>query len=143
LLTILVVTRTIELPLSAGQVQSLCLKAAVLNYVLWPWMGARGEVPATLAEGQVIDARIYLLGVIPAWRHRIHLVTVRDGEIFTNESGGPARRWDHRLTFEPTSPTSCRYTDRVDVEGLGVGTFANLIFRWRHRRWRRLAEILA
>jgi hypothetical protein len=137
------VTRTIELPLPAAQVQELALKAGLLNYVLWPLWEARGEVPETLAEGQEIEARLYLLTLIPAWRHHIRLMTVREGEIYTNEHGGSVRKWNHRLTFEPTSATTCRYTDEVDVAGLGVATFARLIFRWRHRRWRALARVLA
>jgi hypothetical protein len=136
------VTRTIELPLPAAQVQSMCLKAALLNYVLWPWFSARGEVPETLAEGQEIEGRMYLFTKIPAWRHDIRLMTVRDGEIYTNEGGGPVPYWNHRLTFEPTSATSCRYTDRIEVPAY-VAPTAKLIFAWRHRRWRTLARVLA
>ena len=63
------------------------------------------------------------------------------------EHGGPVTAWDHRLTFEPTSPTSCRYTDAVDIRA-GVITplvalYAHFIYRYRQARWRALAPVLA
>ena len=136
------ISRTIELPLPAAQVQAMCLKAPVLQHVLWPWFGMRGDVPAKLEEGQVVEARLYLLTRIPAWRHRIRLVRVGEGEIYTNERGGPVTRWNHRLTFEATSATTCRYTDAIDADPLGA-LFARVVFRWRHRRWAALARLLA
>jgi hypothetical protein len=43
--------------------------------------------------------------------------------------------------------TSCRYTDEIEIDpglrGLGTRIFIHAMFRHRHRRWRRLAAVLA
>jgi len=54
------------------------------------------------------------------------------------------RRWDHRIRIEPTADGRTRYVDRVDLEA-GVLTplvwlFAQIFFRHRQRRWRRLVR---
>jgi hypothetical protein len=57
------------------------------------------------------------------------------------------RRWNHRLRFQATSPTSCRYTDEVDIDAGAtaplVVAFAQLMCRWRQHRWRQIASIVA
>jgi len=68
-------------------------------------------------------------------------------EIVSREHGGPVTAWDHRLTFEPTSSTSCRYTDTVAIRaGLltpTVALYAHFIYRYRQVHWRALARVLA
>ncbi|MGV9677282.1 hypothetical protein ACWDSJ_18550 [Nocardia sp. NPDC003482] len=59
-------------------------------------------------------------------------------------------RWrrspDHRLIFEPVDAGHCRYTDEIEIDdgwrGAPTRLFVRLMFRHRHRRWHRLAEIL-
>jgi hypothetical protein len=54
---------------------------------------------------------------------------------------------EHRLTFQPLTATSCRYTDEIKIDaglrGLATRVFIHLIFRYRHRRWRSLARVLS
>ncbi len=79
--------------------------------------------------------------------HHLRVVRVADNEIYTNEHGGPVKTWNHRLTFEPLTASSCRYTDEIETDPglLGVPSrlFARLMFRHRHRRWRSLTRVLA
>ncbi len=65
----------------------------------------------------------------------------------TAEGGGPVRTWNHRLRFEPTGPSSCRYTDEVEIEAgpltASVWLFAAIFYRYRQARWRSLTRVLA
>jgi hypothetical protein len=87
------------------------------------------------------------LGVLPGWTHTLRVERLAEREIASREHGGPVKQWNHTLTFEPTSPSTCRYTDSVEVRA-GVATplvalFAHLIYRYRQARWRALARVLA
>jgi hypothetical protein len=143
---VLVTVRT-DLPIPAETAQALALKPALLRHVLWPLLAMRGEVPDGVHEGQEISVRLWFLGVLPAWRHTLRLVAVRPGEISSREQGGPVRAWNHRLTFERLADGRCAYTDQVEVQAGAltplVAAFAQLIYRWRQRRWRSLARVLA
>jgi hypothetical protein len=78
---------------------------------------------------------------------RLRLVSIGPREIYSNEHGGPVTTWNHRLTFDPTSESSCRYTDEVEIEAglstLATVLFAHLVYRWRQRRRRSLARLVA
>lgn len=137
---------TTELPIPAERACQLAQKAALFRYVVWP-IFTIGPIPEQFDVGSEGSARLYFLGFLPAWRHHLRLVSVQPREIYTNESGGPVRMWNHRLTFEPTSGQSCRYTDEIEIDAglrtLPTVLFAHLAFRWRHRRWRTLTRVLA
>jgi hypothetical protein len=131
-----------ELSMPAEKACELAQKPAVFRHVIWPAFTV-GAVPDRLEVGNEISARLYFFGCIPAWKHRLKLVSVDPCAIYSNEYGGPVSTWNHRLTFEPTSESTCRYTDEVEIEA-GIATLptvlvAHLIYRWRQYRWRRLA----
>lgn len=132
-----------HLPISAETACALALRPQTLRYVLRPLLSTNDDVPDRVEEGDEIAARLYVFGVLPAWRHRIRLVSVLPTEIHSQESGGPVRSWRHRLIFEETSAGHCRYTDEVEIDaGLLtplVAAVAHLMYRWRSRRWRTLA----
>lgn len=134
------------LPLSADRAVALARRSATFEYVAWPILRMRG-LPSTLAAGEHASARLWLLGVVPGWRHSLRVVADERHEIRTNERGGFLRTWNHTLRFEPSSPTSCRYVDIVAIEA-GVLTplvaaLARLFFRYRQARWRRLAAAVS
>ncbi len=142
------VRRSSVLPIPASTAYRLAAKIELFEYVVSPYLRIRDvDAPATFESGSAGSGRLWWLGAIPSWRHHIHLVRMGDGEIYTNEHGGPVRTWNHRLTFEPLDANSCRYTDEIEVDGglhgLGTGLFARLMFRHRHRRWHELARVLA
>jgi len=102
--------------------------------------------PGTAVEpGFSARGRVTWFGVIPSWTHEITLVSRDEHEIYTRERGGPVRIWNHRLTFDPITATSCRYTDDIEIEngisGFATRVFIRLMFAHRHRRWRSVAAI--
>ena len=88
--------------------------------------------------------------MLPAWSHEIHVVRVAEAEreIFTNERGGPGRSWNHRIEITPVAGDAgrCRYSDEIEVRAGAltplVWLYAQLFYRYRQRRWRRLARSL-
>lgn len=137
---------TTDLSIPAEAACELAQKAALFRYVVWP-LFTIGALPEHFDVGDQLAARLSFLGVIPAWKHHLRLVSIAPHEIYTNERGGPMRIWNHRLTFEPTSERSCRYTDEIEIDA-GPATlpsflFVHLMFRWRQRRWRTLTRVLA
>jgi ligand-binding SRPBCC domain-containing protein len=141
------VTVSTDLSIAAERACELAQKPALLTHVLWPWVTVtpRTPLPDMVAEGDEISIRIRFLGLLPGWTHTLRIERLGPREIASREHGGPVRAWNHRLTFEPMSSTSCRYTDTVEVRA-GLATplvvlFAHLIYRYRQRRWRALARV--
>jgi hypothetical protein len=145
------VRRTTTLPIGADEAFALALEPATFAHV------ARGvlRVPALERLGSSFDAapgvevagRLWWLGILPAWTHHLRVVAIEDDgatrTIKTAERGGPIRTWDHRLTFSPSGPGRCDYTDEIRIDA-GVLTrptalFARAFFALRQARWRRLA----
>ncbi len=100
-------------------------------------------------QGESVSTRLLLLGLLPVSRHTVRIDVLDDAAMTarTEEHGGPVSVWRHRLAVESTGPTSCRYTDEVEIDagrltGL-VWALAGGFFRWRQHRWRRLAPVLA
>jgi hypothetical protein len=145
----MIVTVTTELPIAAERACQLAQRPALLSHVLWPWVTvATGTpLPEAVAEGEEISIGLRFLGFLPGWTHTLRIERLGSREIVSREHGGPVTTWDHKLTFEPTSPTSCRYTDAVEVRAGPatpvVALFAHLIYRYRQARWRALARVLA
>ncbi|REK12989.1 MAG: hypothetical protein DWQ37_10205 [Planctomycetota bacterium] len=104
--------------------------------------------PERWGVGESFQGRLYLLGVVPAWRHCITIVELDETRhlIRTEEHGGPLRGWNHLLHFEAAPNGRCRYTDRVQVRAglltLPIWLFAQGFFRYRQFRWRKLARRL-
>lgn len=97
-----------------------------------------------IGAGEAGQGWLLLFHVLPLHRHTIEVVAVDEADrtIRSHEHGGALRRWDHTLHVEPISEQGCRYSDTVEIDAgvltplvarCGVG-----IYRYRHRRWRRL-----
>jgi ligand-binding SRPBCC domain-containing protein len=122
-----------------------------LRYVTRGLLGfsAKGDVPERWGEGDAYQLRLLFFGVVPAWRHEIRVVRMDDAahEVRTEEHGGPVRGWRHRITVDDEGWGSTRYMDEVEVDA-GVPTpfvwaYAQVFYRYRQWRWRRLARRLA
>lgn len=142
------VTLTTELPIAADVACALARTPALFAYVVAPILSMPHiEMPDRMEPGVEGSARIWWFGIVPAWTHHLRLVRSQPRHIYTNEWGGPARTWNHSLTFEPIGESRCRYTDEIEIDdglhGLGIRLFARVLFRHRHRRWRQLARVLA
>ncbi len=133
------------LELSAETACRMAQRPNVFRHVIWPMLRV-GATPERIAKDQEVSARLYFLGFLPAWRHHVRLASIEPHELRSIEHGGLVKAWNHRLTFEPTSERSCIYTDEVEIHA-GLATlptvlFAHVIYRWRQRRWRRLARLI-
>jgi hypothetical protein len=96
-----------------------------------------------------VRVKLLFFSFIPAWVHEIEIVRLddTDREILTSEHGGSVKKWNHRITIDEHGPWRSRYTDEIDI-GAGVMTplvwaYAELFYRYRQWRWRRLARSLA
>ena len=142
------VTLTTELPIPAEIAAGLARKPELMRFVLAPILQAPHlTVPDRIEVGTRASARLWWFGLIPAWTHHLQINQLDPTEIYTNEHGGPVHTWNHRLTFTPIDNHRCRYTDEIEtddgVRGAAARAFIRLMFRYRHRRWRTLANILA
>ena len=145
------IERSSRLEASADAVWEAVLRTDTFSFVAGPWL----RFPAAeLADvrwqaGLVLEDRLLLLGFIPLGWHRIRIASI-DTEarrLRTEEGSRVLQRWEHELEVEVVDDVSCRYTDRLEIDA-GVltplvGLFARLLFRYRHRRWRRLARMLS
>lgn len=142
------VTLSTELPLPATTACALAQKPALFTFVVSPIIRMpRLDLPERIEPGAGVSGRIWWFGVVPAWTHRLTIVRLGDTEIYTHEQGGPVRTWNHRLTFTPITEHRCRYTDEIEtgdgVVGLVTRVFIRVLFPYRHRRWRALAQVMA
>jgi ligand-binding SRPBCC domain-containing protein len=140
-----------RLPAPAGVVWDTVQRTDTLRYVTRGLLGFRleGEAPERLAEGETYRMRLLFFGLLPAWRHEIRVVRLDDAhrEIRTEEHGGPVRTWRHRIAVDDEGWGSTRYLDEIEIAA-GVLTpfvwlYTQLFYRYRQRRWRRLARRLS
>ncbi|OMC07985.1 MULTISPECIES: hypothetical protein [unclassified Mycobacterium] len=136
------------LPTDADRVWSAMLSPVTFLYVCkgllgFPALAGRSDV---LRVGERGTGWLLAFHVIPAYRHTIEIVEVDPARrtVRTHENGGLLKAWNHTLHVEPIDARSSRYSDTVDVDA-GVATafvaaLAKGIYRYRHRRWRKLVR---
>jgi hypothetical protein len=147
----MVVRVSTELEIPADRAWETVKKVDTLRYITRGVLGFRplGEVHETITEGDVIRVRLMFFHFIPAWKHEIRIMGVDEEarRIETMEKGGSVDRWNHVITVEPAGEGRSLYTDRIDI-GAGrmtrlVAAYAKVFYRYRQRRWRKLARQLA
>jgi hypothetical protein len=99
--------------------------------------------------GDHVQGWTLLFGVVPFSYHHLTVASIDEGArtLTSIEHGGAIRTWNHEMIVTPIDGTSCRYQDRIDIDA-GVLTpivvaYAMLFYRYRQRRWRGLARLLA
>jgi ligand-binding SRPBCC domain-containing protein len=134
----------------AERVWETLKNADTLRYVTRGVLGfkAVGPIPDRLHEGDVIRLKLRLFNVLPAGPHEIRILRVDDERrrIETNETGRLAETWNHVIAVDADGAGRTRYSDAIEI-GAGaitplVAGFAELFFRYRQRRWRKLAKTL-
>lgn len=147
-------TRTVrvssELDAPAEVVWTLVCRPATLRFVASPVLRFPGLRPRddTWREGETAHTWLLLLGLLPLGRHRLTLERLDPvaRELQSDEGGGLVNSWRHLITVEAGPAGRSRYTDVVEVDAGGltvpVVLFARAFYRWRHRRWRQLLELL-
>lgn len=100
--------------------------------------------PATWGNEKYL-VRMRLFGFLPLGKQWI-VITLDDVkcELLDDGQSELIEQWRHRITVEPTPEGCTRYTDTVDIEAglltFGVWLFANVFFRHRQNRWRKLVN---
>lgn len=143
--TILVET---GLPTTADKVWEAMKHPASLLYVTRGLLGLPALAGRTdpIHAGEAGTGWVFAFNLIPVYRHTIEVLDVdeRTRSIRTHEHGGILKRWDHTLHVEPTSETTSRYSDTVEIDA-GVLTRIMCIvsigiYHYRQRRWHRLVR---
>lgn len=138
-----------ELAAPPERVWETLKKVDTLRYITRGLLSFRplGPVPDELGPGDVVRMRLLFFHVIPGWVHEIRIVAVDEEarRIETTEHGGSVKTWNHVLSVEPAPiPGRTRYTDTIEVDAGAltrlVWAYANLFYRYRQWRWRRLAR---
>jgi hypothetical protein len=129
--------------------------AALLMHIAWPLVrfAPVGSEPLdAFISGGRYQARLWLFGFLPFGTQWI-VISVYEPEsgnwpkrLRDNGHSAIIRTWDHRITITPNPDGTTCYRDEVDVSAgiltLGVWAFAQLFYRHRQRRWRKLAASL-
>jgi hypothetical protein len=133
---------------SATEFSRLLTRPASLAFVAAPVLRfdpVDGKcLPERWEVGNRLQVQLYLFGIIPAGRHGIELVRVdpEAGVMVSREHGRIARVWNHRIQFREIAPRRVEYADEIEIRaGLLtplVWLFAQLFYRHRQRRWRKL-----
>ncbi len=88
-------------------------------------------------EGQKIDVRFRLLGIMPPQPYHMEVVTYDPAaRMFqSREGGGPVKLWAHHLKVEPTE-TGARLIDTVEIDAGWLTRvyvwFGRFMYRQRH-----------
>lgn len=136
----------------AGRVWPVLLLSDTLRHISRPLLTLaplKGEqLPPRWEQGATVRMRCWLRGFIPLGARTIFLETVDGAEmtIQTREHDSMAKTWDHRMHVSPLPDNKCRYSDEIVIHAglltVFLWAFANLYYRHRQRRWRRLARRL-
>jgi hypothetical protein len=127
----------------------------LLDYVVSPLVKfipvQPSQFPLVWMDGKYL-VRLMLLGVIPFGRHWIVISrpTPMGGsenqinELLDDGYGDIISKWQHLISIQATSDGRTRYTDTIEIAAgvltLGVWLYANLFYRHRQRRWRKLVQ---
>lgn len=109
-----------------------------------------GDKPMKWADGEVVEPKLYMFGVIPLGKQSIvpsiHLSEREPWPKVLRDNGHSwlIETWDHWIHVKPDAEGGTRYRDEVEVRA-GMITpliwmFARLFYAHRQRRWRKLAS---
>jgi len=133
------------LPVPAGRAWELMTPEA-LEKITRGMVTFEGGPPAKYEEGDVFRTRLRLFGVLPPFDYemRCMLSDRASGTLVSHEKGGLIRLWDHHVTIQPLTASTCRHTDEIDIDA-GAATplvwaFASVFYRVRHARERQLVR---
>lgn len=134
----------------AEKLFSELLQSRSLHYVATPLIrfkpisdsGTQQQLPAIWQNGSY-PVQMYLLGFIYLGKQRINIkLDTPAQQLLDAGEGTLIKQWHHLITITPASPTRTRYTDTVTIKAGPltpiVWGFAQVFYRHRQRRWRRL-----
>lgn len=93
------------------------------------------------------QVRMWLFGVLPLgtqWIVIRHIASSEGYDLLDDGHGNLITRWQHLISLRPTPGGFTLYTDTVNIDArwltFGVWLFANIFYRYRQSRWRRLVQ---
>jgi hypothetical protein len=131
----------------ADFVWSTVKRPATLLYVTRGFLGFSGidRLPPEWHEGWIFETRFWFFHIIPAlWKHTLSIKQIDENQkiIVSNEQGGFIRTWNHIIRVSPAS-SGCDYSDEIEIRAglltIFVWLYANVFYRYRQARWRKLA----
>ena len=127
-------------------------KPSLLMHVANPIVTFRPVSPTTFPaewpRGDDVKLETHLFGAIPMGVRTLFFEEVNDERmrLQTREHDPLIRQWDHLIEIERDGDGETRYTDSLDLDAgvltLPVWFFAQVFYRHRQRRWRKLAKHL-
>lgn len=132
-----------------AKVQSSDLLLEVIRPLLRFAPLGSAKFPSFWRQGQTVYGRAYAFGLLPLGVHAVHFerIDARERQMQTREIDPLIRRWDHLISVAETPDGKTVYSDEIDVDA-GIFTFfvwvyAQLFYRHRQRRWRRVVQRLS
>lgn len=103
--------------------------------------------PVEWQEGQRLCIRLWFFHLLPMpYLHRMEVVEIDEaGRVICSHETSPLYTWDHTILVEEQDGGTY-YTDKIDIQA-GLLTsliwlYANIFYRYRQWRWRKLAGSL-
>jgi ligand-binding SRPBCC domain-containing protein len=132
----------------ADAVWAAVKKPQTLVHVTRGFLGFSGSdrFPAVWNIGQKLETRLWFFHILPGWKHILTVAEVNDNEklIRSHEYSG-FYTWDHIIRVADDS-SGCGYSDEIEIRAglmtLFIWLFANVFYRYRQMRWRKLARSL-
>ena len=142
------ISRTSVLPAPAEEVFSRLKLLSTLRFVAYPYatFAPAGTDAASWEEGGTYRFYFRLFAVLPLGVHTVEVVEMDTDcyRICTVESNRFVPVWNHRITLEPLSEQTVRYTDEVEMDAGWKTPFVRLwakcFYAHRQRRWLKLLD---
>jgi len=99
--------------------------------------------PAEWLPGQKLQTRLWFFHIFPTWwKHNLEAVEVNDARrVIRSHEWGFIYTWDHTIRIAE-APSGCEYSDEILIHAglltLFIWLYANIFYRYRQARWRRL-----
>lgn len=107
-----------------------------------------GKYPATWKNG-TYQVQMKLFNFLPFGKQFIGIEKIKENDpdefiLRDNGKGEIIKRWDHWIFVEKINSNTTIYKDRIDIKAgiltIFIWVFANLFFRWRQYRWKKLIK---
>ena len=99
-------------------------------------------LPELWEEGKY-PVKMYILGFIPFGKQWI-VISIDNSNLHIRDNGYSKliKKWDHNIYLKGVGKNKTLYTDTIEINAdiltIFIAMFANIFYRWRQKRWRRL-----
>jgi hypothetical protein len=129
-------------PAALDTVFSYLQKIETLRYIAAPFARFEPVGPDEVwAVGKTFQLKLKACG-FDFGIHTIDVIGFDRTAILTRERNSIVPVWNHRITMRPVDRGMTHYTDRVEIKAgwktLFICLWANMFYRHRQRRWRKL-----